>query len=217
MRAYIQQIDITTDKKVVVSGLLSRTNLNAKLKEHIYIKEPEDGLWGYTLEVIPTTVYGVDMMIPFSTEAPWTGNESANGLRITQSSPDPEHRDYETTLLKVKKVENFTTEQANTVVLRGASFDELTGQLIIDINYSGGCFPHSFALEWDGSILKSIPPYYRLNLVDLSDYDPCKALVPAQLRFDIETTDIRIQKPSGIIVGTPRGTRQVIIGRNQNG
>jgi hypothetical protein len=84
MRAYIQQIDITTNGKVVVTGQPSRTNLEIRLNEHIYAKEPKDGIWGYTLEVIPTSVFGADMMVPFVIQAPWTGNEGANGVRITQ-------------------------------------------------------------------------------------------------------------------------------------
>ena len=211
MRAYIQQIDITTNGKVVITGQLSRTNLDVRLNEHIYIKEPEDGIWGYTLEVIPASVFGADMMVPFVVEAPWTGNHEANGVRITQPTLQPDQTDYETVQLKVKKVESFTEEQSNLLVLKGASFDKSTNQLIIDINYGGGCFPHLFSLEWDGISLESFPPQYNFNLVDLSDYDPCRALLPAQLRFDIETPEIQLDRPSTINLGTVRGNGQIKI------
>lgn len=209
MRAYIQQIDITADGRVVVSGQLSRTNLSVQLSEHIYAKEPEDGIWGYTLEIIPTSVFGADMMVPFSVEAPWTGNENANGVRITQPTLDPNESDHETVQLKVKKVNSFTTKQANFTNLRGATFNQKANQLIVDINYSGGCFPHLFSLEWDGLLLKSSPPQYNFNLVDLSDYDPCKAILPAQLIFDIDTPDIQIERPSVINLTTTRGSKQI--------
>lgn len=209
MRAYIQQIDITTDGKVVVSGQLSRTNLNVNLNEHIYTKAPKDGIWGYTLEVIPTSIFGADMMVPFSVEAPWTGNENANGVRVTQPTLDPDEPDYQTVQLKVKKVENFTTEQANLIRLKGATFDKLTNQLVIDINYSGGCFPHLFSLEWDGLSLESFPPQYNFNIVDLSEYDPCKALQSAQLRFDIDTPGIQLDRPSVINLGIAGSGRQI--------
>lgn len=211
MRAYIQQIDITTDGKVVVTGLLSRTNLEAKLQEHIYFKEPEDGIWGYTLEVISTSVFGADIIVPFVVEAPWTGNEGANGVRITQPTLPPEQADYETVQLKVKKVDNFTKEQSNFMVIKGASFDKPTNQLIIDINYGGGCFPHLFSLEWDGLSLESFPPQYNFILVDLSEYDPCRAILPAQLRFDIDTPNVQLDRPSVINLGTVRSNRQIKI------
>lgn len=211
MRAYIQHIDITSTGKVIVTGQLSRTNMQVKLQELIYAKEPQDGIWGYMLEVIPTSVFGADIMIPFKVEAPWTGNESANGLRITQPSLDPSQDDYETMQLKLKKVNTLTKEQSNFTVLKGASFDKQLKQLIIDISYGGGCSLHLFSLEWDGVILKSIPPQYNFTLVDASKYDPCKAILPAQLRFDIDTPGIQLESPSVINLSTLRSDRQIRI------
>lgn len=211
MRAYIQQIDITTDGKVVITGQLSRTNLKVKLNEHIYTKEPEDGIWGYTLEVIPTSIYGNDMMIPFEVEAPWTGNPEANGVRITQPTLEPDQANYETIQLKVKNVESFTAEQSNLLILKGASLDESSKQLVIDINYSGGCFPHLFSLEWDRLSLESSPLQYNFKLVDLSEYDPCRAILPAQLRFDIDTPEVQLDKPSIINLSTAKGNGQIKI------
>lgn len=211
MRAYIQKIDITSNGKVIVSGLLSRTNLDVKLNEHIYIEEPEDGIWGYTLEVVPTSVYGADMMVPFSVEAPWTGNQDANGVRVIQPTLEPSSDDYETIQLKAKKVPSFTSEQSNLLILNGASYDKTSQQLIVDVNYGGGCFPHSFALEWDGQTLESAPPQYNFTIVDLSEYDPCDALLPAQLRFDINTPEINLQRPSTINLGTIQNKRQLKI------
>ncbi len=211
MRAYIQQIDFTTDGKVLVTGQLSRTNLEVNLNELIYIMEPEDGIWGYTLEVIPTSVFGADMLVPFSVEAPWTGNNNANGVRITQPTLNSNEPDYETVQLKAKKVDSFKTEQANFMSLRGAIFDKTSNQLVIDIKYGGGCFPHLFSLEWDGLTLESFPPQYNFQVVDLSEYDPCKAIIPAQLRFDIDTNDVQLERPSIINLTTVRGNGQIKI------
>lgn len=157
----------------------------------IYTKEPEDGIWGYTLEVIPSSVFGATVMMPFTVEAPWTGDIQANGVRVTQPTLSPNEADYEIVQLKIKKVDDFTTLQANLMLLQGAIFDPSTNQLVVDINYGGGCFPHLFSLEWDGLTLESFPPQYNFNLVDLSDYDPCKAILPAQLRFDIDVPFVR--------------------------
>lgn len=71
MRAYVEQIDITPDGKVIVSGQLSRTNLKVVLSGLIYVKAPADGIWGYTLELIPTSVIGADVLVPFSVTADW--------------------------------------------------------------------------------------------------------------------------------------------------
>ncbi len=150
-------------------------------------------------------------MFPFVVEAPWTGNDEANGARITQSTLQPEQTDYETVQLKVKKVTNFTKEQANFTILKGVSFDKSVNQLIIDINYGGGCFPHLFSLEWDGISLESFPPQYNFNLVDLSEYDPCKAILPAQLRFDIDTPNIQLDRPATINLVTVGSNRQIKI------
>lgn len=211
MRAYIQQIDISNDGKVIVSGQLSRTNLNAKLIEHEYVAEPQDGIWSYTLMVIPTSVIGADIMVPFKVEARWTGNESANGVRIIQPNLKPNESDYETIQLKVKIVESFTSKQENLTVLKGASFIKKNNQLIVDINYSGGCIQHLFSLEWDGLSLESNPPQYNFILVDLSDYDPCRAILPTQLRFDIDTPSVQLDRPSIINLGTIRNKGQVQI------
>lgn len=198
MRAYIQEIDITTDGEVVVRGQLSSGNLDVKLIPHVYVTEPEDGIWGYTLEVIPTSIWGTTVMTPFVVKAPWTGNQNANGVRILQPTLEPNNPDHETVQLKVKKVEKFTSEQANLLILNGASFDKVSNQLIIDANYGGGCFPHLFSLEWDGVSLESFPPQYNFSLVDLSQYDPCKAILPVQLRFDIDTPAVQLDRPSVI-------------------
>lgn len=200
MKAYIQEIDITNDGRVIVSGHLPQTNLKASLNELHYIEEPQDGIWGYILEVIPISVRGATMLVPFIVEAPWTGNEKSNGVRITQSSLTSD--DLETTLLKVKKVKDYSFNQENSLQIQGVSFDKSSDQLIIDVKYGGGCFPHSFSLEWDGTILKSTPPQYNFNLVDTSKYDPCKAFNYTQLRFDINTPSIQISKPSIINLGT---------------
>lgn len=209
MKAYIKNIDITTDGRVVVSGELPSTNLKAQLSAHIYIEPPQDGIWGYTLEVIPTSLIGATVMVPFSVEAPYTGNEDANGVRILQPSLHPKEDDHETVQLKAKKVKSFTEQQANFIMLEGAWYDSTAKQLIVDIRYSGGCFSHLFALEWDGRTLESNPPQYLFNLVDLSEYDPCKAIISAQLRFDVDVPEVQLEKPATIHLETPKGGRQI--------
>jgi hypothetical protein len=201
--AYIQSIDITEDGRVIVLGQLSRTNLEATLVEMIPIMPPTDGIWNYELKVIATSLTGATMLVPFSVEAPWIGDSEANGVRIIQPSIIPNEDDKETVQLKGKRVSELTQNQSNTIWLQGAHFDQSRSHLVIDIRYGGGCFPHLFALEWDGSSMKSLPPQYMFNLVDLSDYDPCKAIIHSQLRFDISSVDFQIDRPATINIVTP--------------
>ena len=202
MRAYVQKIDISNDGKVSVTGYLSRTNLSVKLIEKHYVTPPADGIWEYDLEVLPTCHVGGEMIVPFSVEAPWIGDENANGVRIKQPSLMIGEPDREFVLLKGKIVKNFTKEQNNHINIQGGYYDKENEQLVVDVQYSGGCFAHNFALEWDGKTYKSYPPQYIFNLVDLSDYDPCKGIINTQLRFDINTNDFQLEFPSYINLGT---------------
>ncbi len=209
--AYIQSIDITEDGKVRVSGHLSSTNLDVSLSEMIPVIAPEDGIWNYELTVTPTSIIGADMLVPFTVEAPWIGDSDANGARIIQPSIVPNVPDKEIVQLKGKKVAALSTKQSNMVWLIGAYYDQTANQLVIDAKYSGGCFQHLFTLEWDGSSLESFPPQYIFNLVDLSEYDPCKALIDVQLRFDISTMDFQIDEPSKLHIGTPSYGRTLTV------
>lgn len=209
MKAYIQSIDLTKDGRVKVIGNLPSTNLDVKLIERYYNVEPEDGFWGYDLEVLSTSHFGAQMLIPFIVEAPWTGNENASGLRIEQPALSQNDSDHETVLMKVRKVGEFTTKQNNHVMLKGAFFDKSTKQLIIDLSYSGGCFTHVFSLEWDGTLMKSEPPQYGLRIIDKSEYDPCKAIKQVQLRIDLDTPDFQLKKPSILVLSSLSGSRQL--------
>ncbi|KYF57147.1 hypothetical protein BE08_20885 [Sorangium cellulosum] len=196
-RAYITNVDISTDGRVVVEGNLSMTGLTASLEPRIYIQPPPDGVWEYDLVVTPTAEQGAMMLVPFSVHAPWAGNADANGVRIIQDgTPEP----TATTLLKVRRVQKYTTEQKNMVILKGAGYNAATRRLVVDLTHGGGCFPHSFAVEWDGAALKSSPPQYLLNVVDLSEYDPCKALISEQLHIDLHTPDVSLRGPATLVI-----------------
>lgn len=209
--AYIQSIDIAEDGKVHISGHLSRTNLEVSLSEMIPVAPPVDGIWNYELTVRPTSLIGANILVPFIVEAPWIGDSNANGVRIIQPSISPNEPDKETVQLKGKKVSALSEKQSNMVWLKGAHYDQAADQLVIDVKYSGGCFQHLFTLEWDGSSLESFPPQYIFNLVDLSEYDPCKALIDVQLRFDISTMDFQIDEPSKLHIGTPSYGRTLTV------
>lgn len=201
--AYIDTVDITDDGRLVVSGNMSSTGIEVSLTEYIYIVPPADGIWEYDLNVQVVNPLGLQVLVPFAIEAPWTGDKKAHGARVY-------HRDgstpvESTTQLKAVKVDSYTTKQHNLVWLRAAHYDTKTDNLIIDLEYSGGCNPHRFSLEWDGSQLESSPPQYVLNLVDLTAEDPCEAIIPEQVRFDMDAPGISFERPSTLRVRTPGG------------
>lgn len=202
MRAYIDKIDITGDKKLVVKGTLSRPNIEVKLTAHAYVTQPENGIWDYTLRLSSHDATIPDQMVPFKAEATWTGSEDANGVRIVQPTIGEDEPDHETILLKAKRVDVFTSEQENNLILDRAVYDMASAQLIIDVRYAGGSFVHDFALEWDGITRESYPPQYDFRIVDLSEYDPSRAIIPAQLRFDIDTPLVTLDTPAIINLTT---------------
>jgi hypothetical protein len=209
MKAYIQKVDITPEGTVKVSGHLSSTNLRAELTGVIYVKPPADGIWDYYLDLIAEGTIGADVLVPFEVEATWTGNSDANGIRITQTEAGSE--DHETILFKCKIVDKYTETQKNYVSLKKGSYDKSTDSVVIDLTYTGGCFKHTFALEWDGTALESLPPQYNLNLVDTSDYDPCKAIISAQIRIDISTPETEFSKPSVLNIFSPNSAKSLRI------
>lgn len=214
MRAFIQSIDITPKGTVKVIGNLSMTNLTARLVEHVYINPPADGIWEYTLEVLPTSLYGAQILVPFSVEAPWTGDAGSNGVRILQPTLGSGTRDYQTERLQLKEVKKFTTKQENMLTVLGASVDKKNSTLFVDVQYTGGDFYHKFSLEWNGVVIKTKPPQYYLKVIDLSPFDPGKAIKEVQLQFDISLPKLHFEKRSSLHIGTVNQDRQFSLALN---
>lgn len=205
--AFIKNIDITPEDRVVVVGQSVKSNLKISLSARHHIEPPSDGIWSYDLNIEPFGPNGVEEPSAFEVDAAWIGDENAKGVRVFQSYHEPVASVQETVLRKAHIVDSFTEEQKNAIMIQGASFMASVKQLVVDVSYGGGCFAHDFVLEWDGKSLESFPPQYNFNLVDLSEYDPCRALVRTQLRFDINTSDIKVDVPSVINLSQP-GTGQ---------
>ncbi len=72
--------------------------------------------------------------------------------------------------------------------------------LNITIEYTGGCKEHTFDLESNGVLLKSLPPKQPIHLIHRSEIDPCRALINEKLKFDIRR-----------FKGTPSGTTIIIL------
>ena len=201
-RAYIDQVDLTDNGKVVVSGHLAHPGLVASLNQRVYVTPPADGVFEYDL-VVSAVGQGPSPMIlvPFSAEAAAPGGE-ANGVRIIQQ-PAGGGELITTTLLQVRRVDTYTDANSNHVLLEGAVVHQ--GMLVLRLVYGGGCRSHTFSVEWDGLTLESNPPQYVLNVVDSGPYDPCKGLIPTELRIDLDVPGIDFDRPSTLVVRTPSG------------
>jgi hypothetical protein len=202
MTIYIQGVDITKDGKVRVSGQLSATNLLAALHARVYVQPPPDGIWDYDLVETASGPIGGAMMVPFAVDAPWTGPADAKGVRVHNASPAG-NEPATTVVASGRKVADFTTTVENHIRIVSAAV--VAGVLVVDVEYGGGCFEHIFSLEWDGATLKSMPPQYRLNLVDESPYDPCRAIIGRRLRFDISIPAFSFESPSTLRLAAPGG------------
>ena len=87
----------------------------------------------------------------------------------------------------------YVQNKFDTVYVQGDS-------LFASVIYSGGCSTHSFTLELNGPLLKSLPPKQPLMIVHRSDEDPCRALIIENLKFDISS-----------FRGTPSGTTVLLL------
>ena len=214
MKAYIQNINITSDNKVLVKGQLSRGGLQANLVPRIYVTEPEDGIYEYELHITALSAIGTMALKPFEVESAWTGGEDANGIRIIQLHLPKDDNNYQTTLIKTKKVSAFTKAQLNNTRLIAAFFEKETRHLTVKVSYSGGCLEHSYAMEWDGKTLKSNPPQYVLNLVDISELDPCRSIKEEDVIVDINNADVHIQLPCTVHIHNPKTDFKVSVELN---
>jgi hypothetical protein len=70
----------------------------------------------------------------------------------------------------------------------GVNYAEIQdNQLILEINYSGGCAEHGFQLTSNGMWAKSYPPQMFLYINHNSNDDKCRELVSKKLYFNIES------------------------------
>ena len=204
---YVDRIDITPRETVVVTGHLASTGLSVSLSEYVYTDPPEDGVWEFDLTVKVENPIVLPMLVPFVAEAAWGGGEDSNGARVYVK--DGTVPPLSITQRKASVVEAYNTTQHNYVMLRGAGYCSESEQITVDLAYSGGCFKHRFDLEWDGSLLKSNPPQYLLNLVDASEEDPCEAILSERVVFDVDVPGMTLRKPSTVLIRTPGGGHEL--------
>jgi hypothetical protein len=68
-------------------------------------------------------------------------------------------------------------------------------QLLLNVSYSGGCEKHSFKINGDLQLSKSLPPIRSVNLIHYGNNDACKKLIIENLVIDIR--DLAYKKEDG--------------------
>src|SRR5262245_43390017 len=63
------------------------------------------------------------------------------------------------------------------------SFD--SGDLLVEVQFSGGCARHSFAMCWDGAVIDTQPPTIDLLMTHDAHGDSCESLSLQDVRVDI--------------------------------
>ena len=59
-------------------------------------------------------------------------------------------------------------------------------QLLVTVQYGGGCAEHEVTLEAAGPLLKSLPPKQPLRVVHRTPGDPCRALIQEEHAFELK-------------------------------
>ncbi|WP_346992931.1 hypothetical protein [Alteromonas gracilis] len=196
---YVTSIDITDKNKVVISGHTAYGGTEVFVSFMVYIDKPANGIYDYaiTYKMAP---FVPAMLTPFSVYAEMP-EEDANGVRIL--FPQDHEPIEEVVLMKVGVIEKYSDSTFNMVTPVGASIDEQSGHLIVDLQYSGGCLQHDFEVECDGKMRKSNPPQYIISIVDTSPRDDCEMLVQTQLIIDINNSDFKPEPGAIMNVTTP--------------
>jgi hypothetical protein len=71
-------------------------------------------------------------------------------------------------------------------------------ELILDVEYGGGCKDHVFELYANPSIEKSNPPKRSIQIIHENNNDMCRAIVHKTIRFQIDELAYNQEKGSKI-------------------
>ncbi len=162
------QLDVT-----VSTPTLGWTNVSLSLP--VYFMPPIDGIQDVLVDgIAPADGAATRTQLFFlSTELPTA--EWMQGVRIR-----PPNGDSLTVRTPVKQREPIGDDwlAVGDTGLKG-------DKLLVEVRYGGGCGQHSFQLDWDGAVIKTIPPQVVLKLTHNAHGDPCKALRREWLQFDL--------------------------------
>ncbi len=109
---------------------------------------------------------------------------NVEGMASDGGQEGPAHKGEEPRLvLLAKKSPTEINEMADDYyTINNVSVYET--QIIVELNYSGGCGGANFQAVWNGALMKSMPPKANVSLL-LDDKDDCEALVSEKVYIDV--------------------------------
>jgi len=81
--------------------------------------------------------------------------------------------------------------------------------LHLNISYSGGCEKHSFKINGDLQLSKSLPPIRSVNLIHYGNNDACKKLIIENLVIDIRDLAYKNEDGSEIYLSINGWTEKI--------
>ena len=69
-------------------------------------------------------------------------------------------------------------------------------QLLIEVEYGGGCEDHEFTFYWDGTFLKGNPQSVELMVIHDANNDSCEAQITETLKVDLSSIKKAYNKSS---------------------
>ncbi len=88
-----------------------------------------------------------------------------------------------------------TKKESNSDAFKILDAKIIGNYLHLNISYSGGCEKHSFKINGDLQLSKSLPPIRSINLIHYGNNDACKKLIIENLVIDI--SDLAYKKEDG--------------------
>ncbi|MCA9649345.1 MAG: hypothetical protein H6712_19875 [Myxococcales bacterium] len=146
---------------------------DARLDQRIYIVDPGDDIIdfdfmarppsGIATQVISEVFASHDIPLP-----------DIAGVRI---HAERNHITLYTPMIR----EEF--EPRDRFQIRGARFEG--DQLVVEVEYGGGCQRHDFRVLWNGAVRRSNPPQADFLLTHDGHADPCRMILHETLRIDM--------------------------------
>lgn len=157
--------------------------------------EPIDGIFGFNLIATPPTEAPADTtpVRLFASSLPFRisdSNLALRGVRVNGADNSI------TVRLPTEASEPYPT--GDQITVRRASIE--SGQLFVDVSYSGGCLRHGFDLFWDGHLPRPSAPNVKFRLVHNANADPCEMLVRETLQFRLPEL-----RPTAVAISTAFG------------
>lgn len=99
-------------------------------------------------------------------------------------------------LLSKKSTDEFSRLKQDPYTINNVSTYQT--QIIVSLSYSGGCGEANFSANWNGMLMKSMPPKANISL-NLDDQDDCESMVNEKIYIDIAPL-LKEVGPQGVMV-----------------